>query len=172
MENCSHWCWIRCVCVCVGCKVLLTVLTTLWPCSGRSRSWQLPDLMIGCIDIDGACANRPFAQLLAWVRDGASGDGRSVTYTWIAPRTASPRPSETLKLHVGDWPTVTGCPASLTQAIIVQMVYYVTLPGFHGFEDAQTGCSWVARQKLTDASCRERYCWERRNRLSFDCEHS
>ena len=63
--------------------------------------------------------NRPFAQLLAWVRDGASGDGRSVTCTWIAPRTArngdkksTSRPSETLKLHVGDWPTVTGCPVS------------------------------------------------------------
>ena len=63
--------------------------------------------------------NRPFAQLLAWVRDGASGDGRSVTCTWLAPRTArngdkksTSRPSETLKQHVGDWPTVTGCPVS------------------------------------------------------------
>ena len=63
--------------------------------------------------------NRPFAQSLAWVRDGASGDGRSVTCTWIAPRTArngdkksTSRPSETLKLHVGDWPTNTGCPVS------------------------------------------------------------
>ena len=63
--------------------------------------------------------NRPFAQLLVWVRDGASGDGRSITCTWIAPRTArngdkksTSRPSETLKLHVGDWPTVTGCPVS------------------------------------------------------------
>ena len=63
--------------------------------------------------------NRPFAQLLAWVRDGASGDGRSVTCTWIAPRTArngdkksTSRPSETLKLHEGDWPTVNGCPVS------------------------------------------------------------
>ena len=42
---------------------------------------------------------------------------------------------------------------------------YVTVPGFHGFEDAQTG--WVARQKLTDASCRERYCWEGRKRVEF-----
>ena len=42
---------------------------------------------------------------------------------------------------------------------------YVTVPGFHWFEDAQTG--WVARQKLTDASCRERYCWESRKRVEF-----
>ena len=63
--------------------------------------------------------NRPFAQLLVWVRDGASGDGRSITCTWIAPRTArngdkksTSRPPETLKLHEGDWPTVTGCPVS------------------------------------------------------------
>ena len=42
---------------------------------------------------------------------------------------------------------------------------YVTVPGFHGFEDAQTG--WVARQKLTDASCRERYCLEGRKRVEF-----
>ena len=42
---------------------------------------------------------------------------------------------------------------------------YVTVPGFHGFEDAQTG--WVARQKLTDASCRESYGWERRKRVKF-----
>ena len=42
---------------------------------------------------------------------------------------------------------------------------YVTVPGFHGFEDAQTG--WVARQKLTDASSRERYCWEGRKRVEF-----
>ena len=68
---------------------------------------------------NGAPGNGPFAQLLVWVREGASGDGRSVTCTWIAPRTArngdkksTSRPSETLKLHVGDWPTVTGCPVS------------------------------------------------------------
>ena len=45
---------------------------------------------------------------------------------------------------------------------------YITVPGFHGFEDAQIG--WVAGQKLTDASCRERYCWEEERGLSFDCE--
>ena len=28
--------------------------------------------------------------------------------------------------------------------------YFVTVPGFHGFEDADNG--WVASQKLTDAS--------------------
>ena len=66
-----------------------------------------------------ADCNRPFAQLLVWVRDGASSDGLSITCTWIAPSTAgngdkksTSRPSETLKLHVGDWPTVTGCPVS------------------------------------------------------------
>ena len=42
---------------------------------------------------------------------------------------------------------------------------YITVPGFHGFEDAQAG--WVASQKLTDASCRERYGWERRKRVVF-----
>ena len=75
------------------------------------KCWQLFDSSL--------TPNRPFAQLLNWVRDGASGDGRSVTCTWIATRTArngdkksTSRPSETLKLHVGDWPTVTGCPVS------------------------------------------------------------
>ena len=41
----------------------------------------------------------------------------------------------------------------------------VTVSGFHGFEDAQTG--WVACQNLRDAFCRERYGWERRNRVEF-----
>ena len=64
--------------------------------------------------------NRPFAQLLPGLfRDGASGDGRSVTCIWIALRTVRNRDkknsfllSETLKSYAGDWPTVTGCPVS------------------------------------------------------------
>ena len=31
--------------------------------------------------------NRPFCTIIAWVRDGASGDGRSVTCIWNALRT-------------------------------------------------------------------------------------
>ena len=87
-------------------------------------SWNVTAADVVCVHLRRSIQNsykinRPFAQLLVWVRDGASGDGRSITCTWIAPRTArngdkksTSRPSETPKLHVGDWPTVTGCPVS------------------------------------------------------------
>ena len=51
---------------------------------------------------------------------------------------------------------------------------YVTVPGFHGFEDAQSG--WVARQKLTDASCRKVWLGKKKegwvsivNKVGFSC---
>ena len=39
---------------------------------------------------------------------------------------------------------------------------YVTVPGFHGFEDAQT--DWVARQMRP---AEKLYCWERRKGVVF-----
>ena len=70
------------------------------------------------------CHRRPggslaTSDLVAWVRDGASGDGRSVT--WIRMHSEQSETetrktafcsSETLKSYAGDWPTVTGCPVS------------------------------------------------------------
>ena len=68
--------------------------------------------------------------IIAWVRDvghpvtiGQSPAHESHTEQSMETRKTPFCSSKTLKSYAGDWPTVTGCPTSLTQAIIVQMVY-------------------------------------------------
>ena len=57
--------------------------------------------------------------IIAWVRDGASGDGRSATCIWFqcfrrAERCFLVSVSDCSECdsYAGDWPTVTGCPVS------------------------------------------------------------
>ena len=91
------------------------------PWDGGCSEFQVK---VPCVSND-----RPFAQLLPELETGHPVTvGQSPAYeshreqSETETRKTAFCSSETLKSNAGDWPTVTGCP-SLTQAIIVQMVY-------------------------------------------------